>query len=775
MKHPGRILCLIVLLAIIQRTVYAAFVVQLPYDSGTVALMALHILDGNFPLFLYGFPDSGAFTAYCTALCFALFGPSLAALHLTPILFTVGWVIFAYLLFRELLDTRVALAAAACVAMPDWVTTHFTTAPYCIQTPLFCLGTAVLWLAARIGFRDELPSRLWLNAFALGTIGGVGLWVHPTFAVYLLCAAAMVMPAFIREWFRTDLIRPFLAGELMLLLGLATYFFTPEIPGGGGDSNWTLKFPALLAKFKQIWQTQLPIIYTWPVDLPRALIIALPVLLAAGGLLWAWRLFSRADRSTGYHPAFPFLFCMIFLLMYVPHRVATEGGARFLLPFWMMIVWASFAVPLSSTQRGLRRVTTLFLAAWLIYNGASIVVNAAHQSPRRTAKLESYQQMIKHASDANADAVVLVGPYSFTAQGQNLRYFCRDTIPFIAAGIERDVRTAEAVERVGQPVLAVPAGQRRALEGALDSVGADYFLQHETWASLAYDIRAAPAIRRSIPPCEMTVFLYGQLFGGPPDLLDRNRASYVNGRTHQGTALLVDLGADRLIDGVTLAALRPNLPDLPGGLLLEGSMDGVTFHELSRLDDALSVRYVAGQTVYLEGGYGWMECRFAPEVARYLRFTVINGRDDRPVWRATELFIFEHVRESDVDLEAEAGRIAQRLQDEGIEFTACDRWLSARLRQQLGPAAAYPLFNDHLRFSVSGRRAPLRKVQPGPKTAIVVDGSLREEAEQVLRAMYGENFSWQVVSYDMYALFLFEKTPPKDLPDPHWSGFTILQ
>ena len=80
------------------------------FDTATVGLMGIRILQGERPLFYYGQNYMGALEAYVAAALFRLFGVSTTVLSLAPTLFALGWIAGAFFLFRRL--TRFSFASA---------------------------------------------------------------------------------------------------------------------------------------------------------------------------------------------------------------------------------------------------------------------------------------------------------------------------------------------------------------------------------------------------------------------------------------------------------------------------------------------------------------------------------------------------------------------------------------------------------------------------------------------------------------------------------------
>jgi hypothetical protein len=112
------LLALAVLLGFSLRLYIARAAFATSFDSSTVGLMAMRILEGDRPLFYYGQLYMGSLEAYVAALMFAVFGVSTTILALSPILFSVALIIATFFLFREISagERWVAFAAALSVA-----------------------------------------------------------------------------------------------------------------------------------------------------------------------------------------------------------------------------------------------------------------------------------------------------------------------------------------------------------------------------------------------------------------------------------------------------------------------------------------------------------------------------------------------------------------------------------------------------------------------------------------------------------------------------------
>ncbi len=159
-------------------------------DEGIVGLMGKHIMEGReFPVFFYGQHYLGALEAYCTALSFSIFGVSVPALRLVPLLFSLG---LLPLLFTFVYRNYSVSAAR-------WSTALVAVAPlYFLQWNLKARGGfvehIVLIFAVFLLFwrfyleHDRRPS----VSFLLGLIAGIALWVNQLAAPYFIVMAGLL-------------------------------------------------------------------------------------------------------------------------------------------------------------------------------------------------------------------------------------------------------------------------------------------------------------------------------------------------------------------------------------------------------------------------------------------------------------------------------------------------------------------------------------------------------------------------------------------------------
>jgi 4-amino-4-deoxy-L-arabinose transferase-like glycosyltransferase len=143
-------------------------------DEAVVGLMARQFLHGHHPVFFWGQSYGGSLEAILMAAVFRVFGSSVLALKLVPV---VMYAVAAVLLWRigvRLLGARGGAVAAAVFVM--WPATYvwWSTKARLLCTTLV-LGLVMLLCAIRLAEDD----RRWAEWLIIGLAAGLGWWSQP--------------------------------------------------------------------------------------------------------------------------------------------------------------------------------------------------------------------------------------------------------------------------------------------------------------------------------------------------------------------------------------------------------------------------------------------------------------------------------------------------------------------------------------------------------------------------------------------------------------------
>ncbi len=196
---PGWLVCAaLMLLALMFRiAVMRAVYPYVDSDGAIIGLMAYHIQAGGWPLLYDGQPYQGSLEAYLAALAFRLWGAGDFTLEVPALAFSVGFVGAVYALGATLYGRRTAVLSALFIALgPSLLIFHSTAAGYGYIEVMVC-GTILLLLTARYPDLRTIPRPV---ALAAGVLAGVGLWMEPLMAEYLLPAVLAYLLVLFAAW-----------------------------------------------------------------------------------------------------------------------------------------------------------------------------------------------------------------------------------------------------------------------------------------------------------------------------------------------------------------------------------------------------------------------------------------------------------------------------------------------------------------------------------------------------------------------------------------------
>jgi len=743
------------------------------FDTSTPGLMGLHILQGARPLFYYGQSYMGALEAYGCALMFALFGPTLTAMTLAPILFTVLWMLASYALFQELYGPRAGLAAAAVVAVPGWDMLWYSLASYGGYPTAFFFGTVALWLVVRLVARPLSPRVQWLHVLCLGAVAGLGLWTHYLSAVYLLTGALFLGAWWFRSGCPRRVVVPFAVGGVLFLIGCLPSFFAYNQYGGGNVIHFQPTSDTIQRNWRIFTGRVVERLLFWPLSLPGWLKVAVVVVLivAAVCFLVAVRALWRRD---GWRVWVPIVFSAVFLFIYLSHTMAHTGAPRYVMPLVAMALAAVFGGALSAGRYRWRVLSGVLLVLWLSYNGAAAVVMAQKKAPSKKAEMARRNRLVQHAREAGARTVKLVGGPIFGHEGQALTFYAGDEIQFVSVFDERYQPAAQSAECDPRAALACEAAVVPKLDAALGELDVRHARELDQWVSLFSDLEVPRRKRRALSPAEWETVLDDGVQGDASFLTDRVYETFVEASIASPAGFTVDLGKEVRLDSLWLFAPGYYQFGLPAGYTLSVSLDGETFRPVREVPLTIPVAYTYGDQVYLKGYFGKMECRFERVPARYLRLVCTQGQGPLRTWQLSELYIFESAGSVAEGEEAEA--VLEVLEREPPDFVVADRWLSAKYLERRAWSKAnppaYPRFNPKYRFTRLSRQ-----IVPRAGMAIVALAAVAEDCAAVLRDVYGEKAIAGIEPAGAYTVLRLGKGRSAVAPDARvfWNGHVLVK
>jgi hypothetical protein len=213
---------------------------KIPFDSDEAVegLMAMHVLDGDFPAFFWGQAFKGVPEVYASAAAFALFGSSVAILKGVTLACFAMFVGLNFVLLDKMSSRWIATAASLLLICAPPALVFWSLDASAEYVLIMLLGTALLLLVF-----EETADGAWQTAQkpnlpAIGLIIGIGLWVHQLFVVYLI-PLGLILAMRSDRWRRRDAgaLNRFavalgaIAG-LYLVLGVVAFLF------GGISLQW---------------------------------------------------------------------------------------------------------------------------------------------------------------------------------------------------------------------------------------------------------------------------------------------------------------------------------------------------------------------------------------------------------------------------------------------------------------------------------------------------------------------------------------------------------
>ncbi len=248
-------------------------------DEAIVGLMARHALDGEFSVFYWLSLYGGSQEALGAAAVFAVFGSSVVALKVVPIVLFGAAAVMTWLIGRRTVGEPAARIGAVLLLVWPPFSVWWTTKERGFYAMGLLCGLTVLWLALRLRERDSR-----LDAAVLGFALGFGVWA--TQQSLLLALPALLWLALRRP--ATYRLAPvavagFVVGALPWLAWNARHGWSAVFPSAvaGQNSSYGQRFVDLFTTVLPTWLgLRLPYSLDWVFG--RAVGIALLALALAG-------------------------------------------------------------------------------------------------------------------------------------------------------------------------------------------------------------------------------------------------------------------------------------------------------------------------------------------------------------------------------------------------------------------------------------------------------------------------------------------------------------
>lgn len=725
------------------------------FDSATPGLMALDILHGDrLPLMFYGQAYFGALEAYVSAAWMAALGPTDLALALGPVTCSLAWIATLHALVRRLAGPRAALGAAALAAFPGWGMLWFNLTSLGGYPATWWLGTLAWLLAVRIDQEDRPPAESAPAVAGLGLAAGLAVWVNFQSAPLLVMALAFFAPWLARHRRAPKLLPALLPAAALFLLAVSPILLAARDYTGLHTAGWSPNPIRMLEHASLTLTKALPPVLLGPARESSTTTVLLLILLAAAAVLR-----RRCPAARTLAGRSPWLVAAVFLIFFLPHPMAAEGGSRYLLTTLVWLLIGLLAWPLEDARPTMRRGAAGLLALWIALNLLHVFPAVKQSAERRAMRVTERERAVAAARATGAAAVELVGGYIFGHEGQVFSWEAKNGLPFVSVYDERRVWLAQKIEAMDTVAIGCPPALYFRLRRTLDSLGFQAPRAQGDPLSLFWPFSGHRNAAHAFVPAAGKHLRDGSTGPDAPEALDRVFDTFAEGAAGEG--LWLDLGRILPLDRLWLCEPNPYQDYLPESIMVETSVDGQEWRVALDCKERFASAYAIEGRVYVDGFMGQMELQLDGAEARYVRIHARAAQaKSEGRWRIGEVLAFERNSGPVVGTKNLAGVEAAATKS-GVKTLFANRWLSARLHGNKR-FAVLPRFNS--------KYAPSQRTRiPAAGDAMLVSAELAEETAAVLSAAGAKFDRSEVDGRTMLVL--------RDLPAGvrlYWTGHRLL-
>lgn len=405
-RTKAMLLALLLLLGVCYR-LFAAYPIKLGrFAPASSALQAMHIMNGERPIFYSGQAWMGPAGAYLLAGLFKLFGASSLTLGgfswFMSVLFLLGTVVLAYRLFG--IDNALVVAGLFLVPI-DWVM-YLAGQPRAHYTIIFVLVPIVFLATLALLRRHREGKPLLLRAFLLGLLCGFAFWTNMSIGP-AIGASMLLLLWHLRRSFFTRVIPGWSAGWVLGFSPVIWYNLTHQaILVDQVNARNTRQLGRILWAFlTNAWPK------FWGIDLKAAetpLLRGVFVLLLVWiSVLYLWALvqglrkWRRGEDVLGYQLVLGyFLFHLAITAVSSYGRRFTEGTP---LSYVVTLYTVAFAIPALVLQSGLsRRAKVLALLPFGIFIANNLAANTVYPGKFiATVREQGFSRVTRYPNEAN--------------------------------------------------------------------------------------------------------------------------------------------------------------------------------------------------------------------------------------------------------------------------------------------------------------------------------------------------------------------------------------
>ncbi len=583
-----------------------------------IGLAGRHILEGEFPLFFYGYGYIGSLKSFLAAGLFALFGASDRVLLLLPALFYIGFALTTYGFVALVADRKAArIALLLTIFASQWITLFSAEIVGGYIDTLF-YGNLLLIFLHTFCF----GKKPWLGCLALGLISGLAFWQFPLSGYYLITVG-----------FCSFILRPknILSSYLPLF---AVSFFVGSLP------FWlynifhdfisfkmisAASFSEFFAHLKSFFVEYLPAILGWGFQADtffRMLGWVLIGILFFVSLVWLF-VHVKRDRLNPKAPLLVLFF--LSLILFARNNYVGERSPMVVLPL-LFIFPAAMGLFLSYLSQKTKIIFWSLLALLVSLYGWETYATCVGREQNAFLFNQTGKNILLAIEKAGLTHIY--APYALAPL---ISFQTQEKIVAGNFGEEPIPGYKEKLDGSTQPGFLIVKKQALSFEKNLKFLGCSFQKEAVENHVLFYDIKKVRGTIQEISPAS---------WQGPQEAFDRNWVTRWTPHEPQkpGQIFNLDLGQAENLTGLELRSIDPK--DLPRSLKIEISTDGCNWKEVAQLPFTPTPLYFSDTHPLTDLEQGRLEIFFEPVKTHYLRLTQI-GKSPTNYWSIHELFLFE--------------------------------------------------------------------------------------------------------------------------------------
>jgi hypothetical protein len=177
-------LLILIVIGLIIRILYMLPPATLEGDTAVFGLMAKYIYElKEFPIYMWRAHYGGTLASYIGAFLFKLFGISSITFNAVGVIFSCLWVLFTFMLARQMLDYSGSIYSLTLVLLPPLHVLSFSLCTGSINPETLLFGSLSFLFLIKLNSDYQ---RGYLYYFLFGSISGMGLWLTPAMVPFLL-------------------------------------------------------------------------------------------------------------------------------------------------------------------------------------------------------------------------------------------------------------------------------------------------------------------------------------------------------------------------------------------------------------------------------------------------------------------------------------------------------------------------------------------------------------------------------------------------------------